>query len=267
MRFNSLGPSGDPVNQIGHFAGKITMIRDPDLRSRFEIQTLTRHHHLQLANIMAFTDFKSADEVQKAYQIRYLEQDFITVIPKALPEYFVQEFQFNRDHFDIFASEASRCEAVIYPMLREACKNFVQEYSLWSHKSIAADPTLTGTPDYIIAKRSQLGKNVLDFPLVLVAEAKQNDFVRGWGQCLAEMVAAQRLNQNENSNKNSNASSNESDNENSAVYGIVTDGEIWQFGQLVGNVFTKNLSRVTIDRLEEVYGAIFELIQRSIVNT
>jgi hypothetical protein len=201
---------------------------------------------------MAFTDFKSADQVQKAYQIRYVEQDFIAFTPKSLPDYFVREFEFNRENFDVFGSEASRCEAVIYPILREACKSFIQEYSLWSHKSIVADDILTGTPDYtpdyIVAKRSQLGKNVLDFPLVLIAEAKQNDFVRGWGQCLAELVAAQRL--------NGNAAL--------PVYGIVTDGEIWQFGKLVGSVFTKNLSRVTIDRLEEVYGAVFGLIELSI---
>jgi hypothetical protein len=197
---------------------------------------------------MAFTDFKSADEVQKAYQVSLVEKDFITFSPKALPEYFVREFEFNRENFDVFGSEASRCEAVIYPILREACKIFVQEYSLWSHKSITADNVLTGTPDYVVAKRSVLGKNVLDFPLVLVAEAKQNDFVRGWGQCLAEMVAAQRLNGDENR----------------AVYGIVTDGEIWQFGQLVGRRFTKNLSRATIDRLEEVYGAVFGVIELSI---
>jgi hypothetical protein len=199
---------------------------------------------------MAFTDFKSADQVQKAYQVRYVEKDFITFTPRALPPYFVQEFEFDRVNFDVFSSEASRCEAVIYPILREACKSFIQEYSLWSHKSIMVDATLTGTPDYIVAKRSQLGKNVLDFPLVLVAEAKQNDFVRGWGQCLAEMVAAQRLNGNPAL----------------AVYGIVTDGEIWQFGQLVDAVFTKNLSRVTIDRLEDVYGAVFGVIERSVAN-
>jgi hypothetical protein len=197
---------------------------------------------------MAFTDFKSADEVQKAYQVSFVEKDFMTFTPKALPDYFVREFEFNRENFDVFGSEASRCEAVIYPILREACKSFVREYSLWSHKSIAADAILTGTPDYVVAKRSALGKNVLDFPLVLVAEAKQNDFVRGWGQCLAEMVAAQRLNGNADL----------------AVYGIVTDGEIWQFGQLVGTVFTKNQSRATIDRLEEVYGAVFGVIELSI---
>jgi hypothetical protein len=197
---------------------------------------------------MAFTDFKSADEVQKAYQVRYIEKDFITFTPKNLPEYFVREFEFDRENFDVFGSEAARCEAVIYPILREACKGFIKNYSLWSHKSITADAILTGTPDYIVAKRSLLGKNVLDFPLVVVAEAKQNDFGRGWGQCLAEMIAAQRLNGNEKL----------------AVYGIVTDGETWQFGRLIEAVFTKNIARVSIDRLEEVYGAVFGLIELSV---
>ncbi len=197
---------------------------------------------------MAFTDFKSADQVQKAYKIRYTEKDFMTFVSRDLPDYFVRELEFDRENFDVFGSEASRCEAIIYPILREACKGFIREYSLWSHKSIAVDDILTGTPDYIVAKRSELGKNVLDFPLVLVAEAKQNDFAKGWGQCLAEMVAAQRLNGNKDL----------------AIYGIVTDGEIWQFGRLVGSLFTKNSSRVTIDRVEEVYGAVFGVIELSV---
>lgn len=197
---------------------------------------------------MAFTDFQSADQVQKTYQIRSIEQDFMSVTSKALPDYFVREFEFNRENFDVFSSEASRCEAVIYPILREACKSFIQEYSLWSHKSITADEILTGTPDYVVARRSVLGKNVLDFPLVLIVEAKQNDFGRGWGQCLAEMVAAQRLNGNAEC----------------TVYGIVTDGEIWQFGKLVDSIFTKNRSRLTIDHLEEVYGAVFGVIEGAV---
>ena len=195
---------------------------------------------------MAFTDFKSADQVQKAYQIRYVEKDFMTFTPKSPSEYFINEFEFNQENFDIFSSEASRCEAVIYPMLREACKSFIQDYSLWSHKSISADAVLMGTPDYVVAKRSEFGKNVLDFPLVLVAEAKQNNFVRGWGQCLAEMVAAQKLN---------GAASD------LAIYGIVTDGEVWQFGRLLESVFSKNITRVTIDNLNNVYGAVSNIIE------
>ena len=197
---------------------------------------------------MAFPDFQSAEQVQRAYQIRYEEQDFLSLAPQSPSDRFVTDFEFNQENFDIFSLETSRCEAVIYPLLREACKSFVRDYSLWSHKSITADAVLTGTPDYLIAKRSPLGKNVLGTPFVLVAEAKQNDFVRGWGQCLAEMVAAQRMNGTPTL----------------PVYGIVTDGETWQFGKLVEQVFTKNRGRATIDRLAEVYGGIYEVLTQSV---
>jgi hypothetical protein len=116
---------------------------------------------------------------------------------------------------------------------------------LWSHKFIAADSILSGTPDYIIAKRSELGKNVLGRPLVLVAEAKQNDFTKGWGQCLAELVAAQKLNNNAQQ----------------TVYGIVTDAEVWHFGKLEGKVFTRNQTRMKIDELENVFGALYAMME------
>jgi len=192
---------------------------------------------------MAFTDFKSSDEVQKAYQIKLVEKNFLTISPLQPSEAFVLEYEFVNDNFDIFSSEASRCENIIYPVLREACKKYVDQYSLWSHKFISVDETLVGTPDYLIAKRSELGKNVLGVPLILVVEAKQNDFIKGWGQCLAELVAAQKLNKDE------------------AVYGIVTDAEMWQFGKLEGQLFTKNSSRATIDNLDEVFGAICSIIE------
>jgi hypothetical protein len=197
---------------------------------------------------MAFTDFQSPDEVQKAYQIKYVEEDFLVITPVSSPEHFVQEFEFNNTYFDIFSSEASRCENVIYPILREVCKKFVDRYSLWSHKSIAADSILSGTPDYIIAKRSELGKNVLGRPLVLVAEAKQNDFTKGWGQCLAELVAAQKLNNNAQQ----------------TVYGIVTDAEVWHFGKLEGKVFTRNQTRMKIDELENVFGALYAMMELAV---
>lgn len=196
---------------------------------------------------MAFTDFNSPEEVQKAYNITYSEEEFLHPVPRTPSENFLQDFEFSRTNFDIFSSEASRCEAVIFPLLREACKNFVADYALWSHKSLAAatDPKLTGTPDYIIAHRSELGKNVLGFPLVLIAEAKQNNFTKGWGQCLAELVAAQSLNARPEQ----------------PIYGIVTDAEVWQFGKLTEKKFTRNLSRALIDNIEEVFGAVYHLLE------
>ncbi len=194
--------------------------------------------------IMAFTDFNSLDEVQQVYQITYHQEHFLHITPQMPSEHVLADFEFNATYFDVFSSEASRCENVIYPLLRDACRQVVQEYSLWSHKSIRADEKLSGTPDYIIANRSELGTNVLGVPLVLVVEAKQNDFAKGWGQCLAELVAAQKLNTQPSP----------------PIYGIVTDGELWQFGRLYGSAFIRDTTRPTIDEIDNVFGAISAVI-------
>lgn len=110
------------------------------------------------------------------------------------PELFLKEFEFNRENIDLFTSEASRTDLVITPILREVYKQYHDKYSFWIQKYIAYSDKLNGTPDYIIATRSALGKTVLELPLVVVVEAKKNDFEQGWGQCLAELVAAQKIN-------------------------------------------------------------------------
>ena len=115
---------------------------------------------------------------------------------------------------------------------------------------MAADARLSGIPDYIIARRSELGKNVLGLPLVLIAEAKQNNFTKGWGQCLAELVAAQKLNSLPEQ----------------PVYGIVTDAELWQFGRLTKNRFTRNLRRAVIDNVAEVFGAVSQMMDLAAVD-
>jgi hypothetical protein len=190
--------------------------------------------------IMAFTDFKSLAQVQLEYNIKYSEESFISYIDLKPSDQFRQEFEFNLENIDVFTSEASRCENVIYPILREVYKSFVDQYALWSHKSITYDNKLTGTPDYLISTKSELGKTILGLPLVVVVEAKQNNFIEGWGQCLAELIAAQKMNKNEAQ----------------PVYGIVTDGELWQLGRLLLDVFTKEKTRIAITDLDKLFGAI-----------
>ncbi len=189
---------------------------------------------------MAFTDFKSIAQVQVEYNIKYSEESFISYLDLKPSEHFRKEFEFNLENIDVFTSEASRCENVIYPILREVYKSFVDKYTLWSHKSITYDNKLTGTPDYLISTRSELGKTILGLPLVVVVEAKQNNFIEGWGQCLAELIAAQKMNKNEAK----------------PIYGIVTDGELWQFGRLLLDVFTKEKTRIAITDLDKLFGAI-----------
>ncbi len=40
------------------------------------------------------------------------------------------------------------------------------------------------------------------------------------------------------------------------IYGIVTSGELWQFGQLVEDVFTENTYPVAIENPAKIVGAL-----------
>ncbi|MDE0556240.1 MAG: hypothetical protein OXI24_18660 [Candidatus Poribacteria bacterium] len=189
---------------------------------------------------MAFSDFKTISEVQEKFRITYAEDDFFKVQPTNPSAEFLQDFEFTRAHINVFASEAARCEAVIFPVLKESYKAYADRYALWIKQSIAYDEVLNGTPDYFISTRSELGKTVVGTLLILLVEAKKNDFEQGWGQCLAELVAAQKIN----------------DDPAFPVYGIVTDGTLWQFGKLIGNTFTQNRTDFVLTDLPTLFGAV-----------
>lgn len=197
---------------------------------------------------MTFTDFTSIRQVQEAFNIKYTETDYIQYEDVEPSATFLEEFEFSQRHINMFASEAARCENVIYPILRDVYKNYVEQFALWSHESIFYDAQLSGTPDYLISTKSALGKTVPGIPLIIVVEAKRNDFVTGWGQCLAELVAVQKIN----------------DDNLKPAYGIVTDGILWQFGKLTENLFTLNEKALTLSDLKKVFGAIGYLMRSSL---
>ncbi len=195
---------------------------------------------------MSFSEFKNIPEVQKKYAIKYRENTFIIPQLIKVSKNFRDEFNFNLENMDAFASEAARCEIIIFPVLREVYKAYVSQLALWVQKPMSFDTELTGTPDYLVSRKSDYGKLLLETPLLAVVEAKKNDFEQGWGQCLAELIAAQKLN-------------------NDAllpVYGIVTDGKLWEFGVLNQQTFSKNFNAFTTDHLAELFSALHFVFQQ-----
>ncbi len=197
---------------------------------------------------MAFQDFKAVAEVQARYQIIYQDADF--VLPLALEPSltFREEYEFSLEHLDVLVSEAARCENIIYPVVRDVYKHYADTLALWSHKGITYDSTLSGIPDYIISAKSALGKTVLERPLLIIIEAKKSDFEQGWGQCLAAMVAAQKMNSDDQL----------------PIHGIVTDGQLWQFGRLVGQRFTLNKTSVTSSDLTRLFSSLNYLLHSAV---
>jgi hypothetical protein len=169
---------------------------------------------------MSFSDFKTIDQVQRQYNVALQQQSIIQAQPMSPSPAFAENLQFDIQNIDV-RDEAARREVIIYPLLREIFRRYADNLSLFSHRPLAIDDAvenniLSGVPDYLVSSRSPLGRTVMGKPLLIVVEAKRDDFSLGWAQCLAEMIAAQKYNESDKI----------------SVYGIVTNGDAWEFGKL-----------------------------------
>lgn len=189
---------------------------------------------------MAFSNFKTIGEVLKAFQVIYTEANFVSEVAFNIPEYFREDLTTVMREGVVDCSEYAICENLIYPVLKEVWKKYSSHFILWSHHSLNYDEKLSGYPEYILAKKSPLGKVVFDQPYFILVEAKQDNFETGWSQCLAEMVAAQKLNGDLPI----------------VIYGIVSNGLFWEFGKLEGNTFTRNVTYYSIQELDKLFDVV-----------
>jgi hypothetical protein len=196
---------------------------------------------------MSFTSYKTLSQVVQEFQLSYQEQSFVQPIAFEINDYIRGELQFNLKELVIDSSEYALCENIIYPILREIWKAYKNDFMLWSHHPLESNGELSGTPDYLIAKRSVLGKIVFEHPYFIVIEAKKDNFSEGWGQCAAELVAIQKLNNNSHQ----------------PLFGIVTNAERWEFAKLQHTIFTKNINGFQIENLDDLFSAINYLFLES----
>jgi hypothetical protein len=195
---------------------------------------------------MSFSSYKNLGETIKEFQITYAEDYFMAEVAFDISDYFRSDLKLMMEDGIVDNSESAICENLIYPVLKEVWKQYRRDFLLWSQQFLNCDAKLSGFPEYILARRSPLGKVVFDQPYFLLVEAKQDNFDAGWGQCLAEMVAAQRLNGSSPI----------------IIFGIVSNGAIWQFGKLETEHFSKHPQPYTIYELDKLFAAVNYVFQQ-----
>ncbi len=143
-------------------------------------------------------------------------------------------------------TEKARGEFLVAPVLLAACDVSNDELSIFSGERLDVDPQagLTGVCDFILALTDPLPR--LKRPLVIVCQAVSHDIEFTLGQCVAQMVAAQRFNQ-------------QTDGLHGPMFGCVTSGEIWQFLTLCGNEVRIDRRRYYIDSLGKLL-AVFQVV-------
>lgn len=143
-------------------------------------------------------------------------------------------------------SEKARSEFLVVPILLEARELLQHRISIYSgvRFDVSPDEGLQGVCDFIITQTPPFP--TIQSPIVVMVEAKRHAIEDGLGQCAAEMVAAQRVNQEEHS-------------ERSIVYGCVTTGELWQFLQLEQHELRLDPQKIYIEHIDRILGILVNI--------
>ncbi|MBD2437525.1 hypothetical protein [Nostoc sp. FACHB-110] len=146
-------------------------------------------------------------------------------------------------------SEKARSELIISPVLLEVRKILQRKISLFSGADFTVDPALglTGVCDFLLSRSPE--QLEIEAPAVIIIEAKKADLNPGIGQCIAEMIAAQKFNEINNQAI-------------STIYGCVTNGTAWRFLQLTGQNVTIDLTDYPLPPVDVILGILVWMLTR-----
>lgn len=147
-------------------------------------------------------------------------------------------------------TEKARSELIVADILVELCEKFDYRISFFSGIDFNVDfeNDLTGVCDFLISLSP--GQLFLEEPVIALVEAKNTDMKLGLGQCIAEMIAAQRFNQ-------------EKGNDIPCVYGATTTGVDWQFLKLEGKNLQIDIAIYPIQQSDKILGILSGMVNQS----
>jgi hypothetical protein len=174
---------------------------------------------------MPYSSF-TLDEVEKNFKLQLQAGHFLPVLqPITASSLLQQTLLATLPLAQETGSEKARSEFIIAPILVELRTMMNNTISVFSGEDFTVDKELglNGICDFLISRSPTQFK--INAPVIALVEAKKGVLKDGWGQCIAEMVAAKKFNE---------ARSQSTD----RIYGIVTSGTAWQFFQMQGDVIT-----------------------------
>ena len=193
---------------------------------------------------MAFSNFKTVEQVLQHYPLKLVRERFLVETKVNLPDWFLDNLNFALEKQVEGENEIFFRESFIFPILQHVWKQH-DALKIWAHRMLRYDDELNGEPDYFVSRwPDTVTDRVVLTPLLAVIEAKRQDFEEGWGQCLAAMLACQKLNAAENI----------------TVYGIVTTGLVWEFGKLSDSCFSKDPLAHSLDNPQKVAGLLDRML-------
>ena len=144
-------------------------------------------------------------------------------------------------------TEKAKSEMIVSPVLVELREQLERRISLFSGVDFNVDSEsgLTGVCDFLISLSPW--QQFVEAPVITLVEAKNDNLINGLGQCVAEMIAAQRFNA-------------EKGNDIPCVYGATTSGIDWLFLKLEGQTLHMDMDVHTIERCDKLLGILASMV-------
>jgi hypothetical protein len=183
-------------------------------------------------------------KVSQDFNLSIVQGNFLPPTEPITPSSYLTEFLARSLPLAIaLGTEKARSEMLICPILIEVREILKQQISLFSGIDFTVDASLglNGVCDFLFSHSPD--QILLEAPVAVIVEAKKDDIAAGLGQCVAEMVAAQKFNE-------------QAGNPVPAIYGTVTTGSLWRFLQLKAQTITIDLTEYPIPPLETILGIL-----------
>jgi hypothetical protein len=188
---------------------------------------------------MPYSSF-TLDDVEEKFGLDFQASSFIPELKPISPSEWLKEtLLMTLPLAKIAGSEKARSEFIIAPILVELIKLANNEISVFSGEDFTVDRELglNGICDFIISRSSNQIK--VSAPVIALVEAKKGVLKDGWGQCIAEMLAANKFNEHRKKSIE-------------YMYGIVTSGNSWQFLRMKEKTVIIDPDEYTIASIEKL---------------
>jgi hypothetical protein len=192
---------------------------------------------------MSYSNF-TVKQAEKQFNLQIITDSFLPAISPLTPNpYLAELLQRTASFAAILGTEKARSEFIIAPLLFELRELLDRQVGLFSGVDFTIDAPsgLNGVCDFLLTRSSS--EVSIKAPVVVLIEAKKGELNGGWGQCIAEMVAAQRFNQADGQDI-------------PCIYGSVTTGTQWQFLRLIGQEIWIDVTEYALMPLDRILGIL-----------
>ena len=201
---------------------------------------------------MAYSNF-TIEEVLKTFQLETDEAaDFSSKIEPISPSEHLSTALGKKVPLALaIGTEKASSELIVTDVLVELREKFEERISFFSgiDFSVDVEKGLTGVCDFLVSLSPV--QYYLEAPIIILVEAKRENPVSGFGQCIAEMLAAQHFNTQKG-------------NDIPVIYGASTTGTVWQFLKLEGQQLYIDKALYSIGQCDKILGILVSMVEQQV---